>query len=372
MLVDKYKPKKLCNVIGQDLSLLKRFILEKRNLILHGPTGTGKTSAVYALANELDYEVLEINTSDFRGKNFIGSVIGSAIKQRSLFSRGKIILVDDIDCFNIADRGGVQELVKLIKDSVYPICFTAIDPFISKLSSLRKQCNLIEFKALSREGVFNYLKEICKLEKLNCVAEDLYLISEKSKGDLRAALNDLENKDILVFEREKKYSIEEALKKAFINGDINAFNNSNLNLDESFLWLEENLFRQFTRKQDIYLGFDKLSKADVFNGRIRRWQYWRFLVYRNLLMTLGVGSSKSREYIPIKYKRNSRILKLWFAKMRYAKRKAIAEKIAEKTHCSSKRALTDFYLIKNLVEDSEIVKELELSDEEMEWIKVKI
>ena len=52
--------------------------------------------------------------------------------------------------------------------------------------------------------------------------------------------------------------------------------------------------------------------------------------------------------------------------------KAIASKIAEKTHCSSKRALTDFYLIKNLVEDEDVVNQLELSDEELEWIKVKI
>lgn len=373
MLTEKYKPKNLREIIGQDLGNFKRFVLEGKSIILHGPTGVGKTSAVYALANELSYEILEINASDFRGKDFINSVIGNAIKQKSLFSRSKIILVDDVDCFYASDRGGIQEIVSLIRESAYPIVCTAINAYNSKLSSLRKQSVLIEFKPLSREGIFNYLKEICRLEKIKCNAEDLYEISEKSRGDLRAALNDLQmvSEHSIIFEREKKYDIFEALKNVFMKGDINAFNNTDIDLDESFLFLEENLFRQYTRRNDLYLGFDKLSKADVFNGRIKRWQYWRFLVYRNLLMTLGVFSSKSKEYLPVRYVKYSRILKLWFAKQKYLKRKSIAEKIAEKTHCSSKRAMQDFYLMKHLIKDENIVQELELSDEEIDWVREK-
>lgn len=374
MLTEKYRPKTLLGVIGQDLSNFKRFILEKRNLILYGPTGTGKTSAVYALAKELNYEILEMNASELRNKGVIGSIVGSAMKQQSLFSRSKIVLIDDVDCFYASDRGGVQELVKLIKESAYPVVCTAQDPFGSKLSSLRKVCNLIEFKALSREGIFNYLKEICKLENIDYLASDLYKISENALGDLRAALNDLQmHKDkVLVFEREKKHSVEEALKRVFIKGDINSFNESNVNLDEGMLWLEENIFRQYNRRADIYLAYDKLSKADVFNGRIRRWQYWRFLVYRNFLMTLGIFSSRTKDYLSFKYKKHSRILKYWFAKQKYFKRKAIVAKIAEKTHCSSKRALTDFYLMKHLIKDKSIIKELDLTPEELEWINVKL
>ena len=41
-------------------------------------------------------------------------------------------------------------------------------------------------------------------------------------------------------------------------------------------------------------AYDYLSKADVFRGRIRKWQYWRYLVYQSALMNLGVAFSKDK------------------------------------------------------------------------------
>ena len=66
-------------------------------------------------------------------------------------------------------------------------------------------------------------------------------------------------------------------------------------LDESFLWLEENLPKEYEGK-DLERAFDCLSRADVFKGRIRRWQHWRFLVYINDLMTAGIALSKDEKY----------------------------------------------------------------------------
>ena len=96
--LEKYKPKKLSEVlVSKDKILnLKRFILERKPVILYGPTGSGKTSFVYALANELDYDVFEINASDQRNKENIDSIVRPSSLEGSLFGKGRIILIDDI------------------------------------------------------------------------------------------------------------------------------------------------------------------------------------------------------------------------------------------------------------------------------------
>ena len=70
---------------------------KKKALLLHGPTGTGKTAAVHALARKLDLELVEINASDYRTADEINAKVGMALKQMSLFSKSKLILVDELD-----------------------------------------------------------------------------------------------------------------------------------------------------------------------------------------------------------------------------------------------------------------------------------
>ena len=59
MLTHKYSPKSLKEIYGQNLALekLKYNVQHKIPTILHGSTGTGKTSSVYALASELNFEL---------------------------------------------------------------------------------------------------------------------------------------------------------------------------------------------------------------------------------------------------------------------------------------------------------------------------
>ncbi|MFC1752637.1 AAA family ATPase [Thermoproteota archaeon] len=71
-----YVPKKLKDVEGQEgpLEQLKKFVdtfkrQRKKAVLVYGDSGCGKTSAVYALANEMNLEVFELNASDFRNKD---------------------------------------------------------------------------------------------------------------------------------------------------------------------------------------------------------------------------------------------------------------------------------------------------------------
>jgi replication factor C large subunit len=395
----KYKPKKTSEIIGQDTAgrKLKNFVVnfkrQKKNAVLvYGPSGVGKTVSVHALANELDLEILEVNASDVRNAEQINSMIGSAAGQMSLFSKGKIILVDEIDGLSgTKDRGGLLAITKLIEKSSFPLILTIMNPWDYKFNKLRRKTEMIEFSPLDYSDVFEILKEICDNEKIKYDELVLKGLARRAGNDARAAINDLEILTIEAKELTKK-SLEElgernqqdnilnALFKIFKTTDpnvaIGAFDNVKENLDEQLLWLDENLPKEYTNPEDLAKAYDKLSKADVFNRRIRRWQHYRFLVYINALITAGIAVSKKEKYnYHIQYKPTGKLLKLWWAKQKSMKKKAIAEKIAEKTHTSTKEALkaTLPYLQvsfkKNKDFRNELINELDLSKEEVEWLR---
>ena len=400
-LIKKYTPKTTREIFGQDIGInkLKGFVInfsrEKKNsALIYGPSGTGKTLSIYAIANEIGYEVIEVNASEFRNAEQINQKVGNAIKQQSLFATGKIILVDEIDGLSgHEDRGGIQALTKLIEDSAYPIILTATNPFDNKFSSLRSKSNLIEFKALDYLSIFEVLKRICDNEKIRYDEETLKSLSRRSGGDARAAINDLQllaqdkkelSKESLeeLSGRNKMDNITAALNKIFKTTDlkvaISSFDNVKEDLDQQLMWVDENLPKEYTNPEELAEAYDMLSKADVFRRRIKRRQHYRFLVYINALITAGIASAKKEKYKKlVEYKPTGRILKIWWASQKSMKKKAIAEKIASKTHSSKKDILKNTMpflpiIFKNEEMRDNIVNYLALDEGEVEWLKKQI
>jgi len=394
----KYQPMSLKEIRGQDQAIksLKTYIQnikaqKKKAFLLYGPPGTGKTITAYALADEFQYEIIEVNASDFRNKEGIEQKVGSALQQYSLFSKGKIVLVDEIDGLSgKEDRGGIQALTALIEKTIFPIILTATNPWGSKFSALRNHCVLIEFQPLGCTEIAEILKHICNKENIKYDLDTLKSLARRSGGDARAAINDLQTLSILaneltkeslerLSERSKEESIISALLKIFKTTDpkvaIGAFDNVREDLDEQLLWLDENLPYEYNKPGDLARAYDKLSKADVFNRRIKRWQHWRFLVYINALITAGIAVSKDEKYSKFtQYKPTGKLLKLWWAKQKSMKKKAIAGKIAEKTHSSVKEVVKDIEYFKLIFKKNEemagsITKYLDLDNEEIAWLK---
>ncbi len=109
----KYQPKTHSEIQGQP-SAVNALLEYARNFkkgkaaLIYGPPGSGKTCSVHAIAKELDLEIIEVNASDARNADAIKEKVGNALNQRSLFSKGKLILVDEIDgVAGNEDRGGL-------------------------------------------------------------------------------------------------------------------------------------------------------------------------------------------------------------------------------------------------------------------------
>lgn len=388
LLTEKYKPRNLKEIEGHDKSIdeLRSFVRDYHGgaLIIYGGVGNGKTTSVYALAKDLGYEIIEVNASDYRNKEDINLIVGNTSQQMSLFAKGKIILIDDIEGMSgNSDRGGVQAIGALIEKSRWPIIITTNDPWDKKFSDLRNKSQLLEFRTLNYLTIARVLKKICDIEKIKLSEDDIKSLARKSNGDLRAAINDLQvlvvDSDIgELHEREYEGKILDSLKLIFKSSKaenvLGVFDKSTIDLDEAKLWIDENLPSEYKDKEDLDNAYYYLSRADVFNGRIRRWQHWRFLVYINNFLTAGIAlSKKERNNNFFSYKRTSRILKLWQANMRYAKRKAIAGKIAKNMHCSTRKAISDILPYIQVIikknDCSEMIKRFELNDDEIKWLK---
>ena len=387
---EKYRPKFFGDVRGQSLAVerVKEFARHrgrlKKALILHGPPGTGKTALAYVAANEINSEIFELNASDLGNEEKLNEVLKPAIEQKSLSKENKIILIDEVDGISVVDRGGLTQLISLIESTTYPIIITANDIWGKRFSGLRKKAELIQLKEIDYKTIKDVMIFILRKEK-NFVDNDILTnIAIKAKGDLRAAINDLqiiagmdEPSDILD-ERNKETDIFSALRLIFkgkpTNDMLKVFDSVNMPIDEIILWVEENIPTEY-QGESLARAYDLLSKVDVFKGRIYKQQYWRFLLYEYIFLSYGIASSKkeAKNLGFTSYKKPDRILKIWLNNQRTAKKKSIAQKYARYVHVGEKRAMKDFPLIKQIINsNSQIQKELRLSEEEVSYLEKPI
>lgn len=395
---DKYEPKKLEGFAGQNKQL-KRLREWYENwspgedaLLIHGPPGDGKTSSVYALANGLDLEVMELNASDKRNRSEIEEIVGSASQQRSLFGKNKVILVDEVDGLSgRSDRGGVGAIIKAIKNSKFPIVLTANDPYDSKLRSLRNYCELVDYGKVHLSSMTAFLNRICEEEGIEADRKLLKQIARQNSGDLRSAINDLETvargknkiteEDVRVLaHREREKEIFEALKVVFKTMTAKTakdiLDNVDKDPDELFWWIEENVPNEYEKDEEVAKAFDKLSLADLFKTRIRRRQNWALMKYMIDLMSAGVALSKRKKYKKFtKYQPPQRLKRYGRSKGSRKKMDQIYEKMGPELHCSSSKMKLEYvplfqWMFKNKEGwKEEFKKDFGLTDGEIEGIE---
>lgn len=365
MFTEKYRPRRMSEIIGHPEAKQKvkdwfnNWRPGKGALLIHGPVGVGKTSMINAIAEESKMDFIEMNASDYRTAKAIREHIGKSIQQQSLFNRGKVFMIDDIDALSgRSDRGGVQEVIRLIDQTKFPIIITANDPSSKKLKKLRDHCHYVELKKLSTFTIKTLLAEIAKEEGIDIDSAALEELASLSDGDLRGALNDLESisymkkiglEDLVVIgDRERESTIQEALNHLFASATVIEARKSmdmiGLNPDEFLQWIESNITRQYTDPEELVAAFDALSMADMFNARIRASRHWRLMVYAIDLMTGGVAVAKRRPTTPDFKRANYPMLIAMMGQTRIsrAQTESVLERWSAVLHCSKKKIRTEY------------------------------
>ncbi|MAG78886.1 hypothetical protein CMI40_00740 [Candidatus Pacearchaeota archaeon] len=388
---EKHRPKYSKEIQGQNeaIAKIKNFVenfylgkltkTKKKALVLHGPPGIGKTTLAHAIARETNSEIFELNASDLRNKLKLKEILKPAIEQQSLIKKGKIILVDEVDGISAADRGGLTELLSLITLTNFPIIITANDIWNAKLSGLRKKAELVNLKEVDYNTIKDVMINILRKENHFINNNILTKIAIKSRGDLRAAINDLQTissikdpTENLIDERKKEIDIFNALRLVFkgkpTDETLRIYDSVKMPIDNIILWVEENVPLEY-QKKELKRAYDLISKVDVFKKRIYRQQYWRFLVYKNILLSYGISSSKEDIKTGFtNYNKPTRILKIWLNNQKTFKKKSIAKKYARKVHVGEKRIMNEFPVIRNILKNPEVRRELRLSDEEIAYL----
>ena len=313
----KYAPQNRAQLVGNKAIFdslflwITKYSLQKEKIaLLAGPPGIGKTSGTYAIAKELNYEIVEFNASDQRNEDIIISLVrrASTSKQNSEF-KGRIVLLDEVDGLSgNEDRGGVSALLRIAKHSHWPIITTANDPYEQKLRTLRQTCKLLIIKPPTKEDIVHLLERILAQEGIASEKSVLNTIATSCNGDLRAAINDImnlaegrtlipKNAIIALKERDSEIIIFDALRKIF-GGARNIAQahevTSDLDVDysEFMNWVQENSFLYANNPSELVDMYDNISRADRYQGRIIYSQEWGLLKYFYFHLSAGVREAK--------------------------------------------------------------------------------
>ncbi|MCD6547401.1 MAG: replication factor C large subunit [Nanoarchaeota archaeon] len=384
--VEKYSPKRISEIVNQKSAVAKVIQLlnnrRKKGIIVYGPPGVGKTCSIHAIANELNYEIIEISSQIIRNKDAVENIVGNAIKMGSLFNKKKLILVDEIESMSAKDRGGIQAIVNLIKKTNVPIIIIALDLWNEKLRALRSYCEHVEFKKLTSSSIKKRLEYILKNEEIKYEDGVLEVIAKNADGDLRAAINDLEVvcagkkeikvSDIVIEQRNPQYDVFKTLQKVFqaesVSEALETIESSNLDIQLLILWFAENIARTFKDKLKIAQAYEFLSKADLFYGRITKRQHWGF--YRYSIIFTSFLSTVGKTHRFVRYAPPSIFTYLYRTKAKREMLKSIGNKLSEKFHTSTQIVLEDYIQLLRILaqKNKKTLSELGLSKEEIAFL----
>jgi replication factor C subunit 2/4 len=211
--IEKYRPRKLNQVISQEesISILNNTLKtgELPHLLIYGAPGTGKTSSILALSNQLfgpdrvNERVIELNASDERGINVVRGKIITFSKTaigtpdpKYLCPPYKIIILDEADALTLDAQSALRKVIESAS-KITRFCFTCnyiekiIQPIISR-------CVKFRFKPLSIDVLSDRLSKIASLENININEDCIRQIAKNSDGDGRKAIMILQNSKYII------------------------------------------------------------------------------------------------------------------------------------------------------------------------------
>lgn len=137
-------------ILPEKLEAIRRAIQKPGVVIVYGPQGTGKTTAVYLVALKEGYKVIEIEADLFKNKTE-RELLYKELQMKSLFK--KVYLYD-----YAGDNLPTKVIEKIAKITKHP--FVVITPTMPSLhSDVLPLVSTVQFPQLSRRQIVEYLRK---------------------------------------------------------------------------------------------------------------------------------------------------------------------------------------------------------------------
>lgn len=162
----------------------------------------GKTTTATLVCAELGLDTVEFNASDTRSKRLLKEEVSELLSNKSLVgyftgsgnatTNKHVLIMDEVDGMaGNEDRGGMQELIALIKGSSIPIICMCNDRNHQKMKSLLNYCYELKFQRPRVEQIRGAMLSICFKEKFKIPPAGLDEIILATNNDIRQTINHL-------------------------------------------------------------------------------------------------------------------------------------------------------------------------------------
>ena len=200
-LADRIRPKSFENMVGDPKLFGKNGVFPRMvaqnhipNMILYGPSGTGKTTAANILAASSGKTLYKLNATT-AGLADVKQVIAES---GSLLGMSGILLyLDEIQYFNKKQQQSLLEYIENGKITL--IASTTENPYFYVYPAIISRCAVFEFKSVERDQLKLAVSSALSLleeeagKKISVTDGALSMIVSAAAGDVRRALGLLEN-----------------------------------------------------------------------------------------------------------------------------------------------------------------------------------
>lgn len=362
---EEYRPTTLDDLVGNKKPLKKlsnwaeTWDEHEEAVILYGRPGVGKTTASHALANEHNWDVVELNASETRTQDVIDTVAGGAASMGTIhggMGGKRLIILDEADNLHgNVDYGGAAAITTVVKEAKQPVILIA-NEFYEMSKTLRNRCQSIEFELVDTPPIARFLRDICDQEEIEYDQSALKEIARKSDGDVRGAVNDLQaialannhtvkEENVSTSTRDRTEELFPFLDVVLQEGSPKEAVESAHSLDEKpddiIQWIEENVITAYNG-EELKQAYEWLSQADTWLGRVQETQEYRYWRYATDAMTSGVASSRKNVHTGwTRWSMPTTWRKLGQTKATRNKRDDISRQIANYSGMSSATARTE-------------------------------
>lgn len=190
ILVEKYRPKDIKDVIGLDGKFNIKIDQNLPHLLLCGIQGSGKTTLAKIIIKELGAEALILNSSKDRGIDMVRNQVNSFAACQSMNGGIRIVFLDEAD--GITNEG--QTSLRNAMETYAANCrFILTCNYPNKIiDPIKSRCVVVEFNGIKSEDVVARLEYICKEEGIPYERDALVKIVSMTGSDVRSAINKLE------------------------------------------------------------------------------------------------------------------------------------------------------------------------------------